>query len=43
MKNAGVGLGKVSPKVNRADLAKTKAIQRLMVKGKVKVKQTIKF
>jgi basic membrane protein A and related proteins len=43
VKNAGVGLGKVSSKVNRADLAKTKAIQRAMVRGNVKVKQTIKF
>jgi len=43
VKNAGVGLGTVSPKVNRADLAKTKAIQRAMIRGKVKVKQTIKF
>ena len=42
-KNGGVGLGSVSPKVNRADLAATKRIQRLMANGKIKVKETIKF
>jgi basic membrane protein A len=43
VKNAGVGLGSVSPKVNKADLAATKAIQSQIAKGKIKIKQTIEF
>jgi basic membrane protein A len=43
VKNGGVGLGSVSPKVNPADLAATKRIQRLMANGKIKVKETVKF
>ncbi len=43
VKNGGVGLGSVSPKVNKADLAATKAIQRQIAKGKIKIKQTIEF
>jgi basic membrane protein A len=41
--NGGVGLGSVSPKVPKADVAKVKAIQRQIAKGQVKVKETIKF
>ena len=43
LKNNGVGLGTVSPKVNEAIVAKTKAIQRADRRGKIKVKPTIKF
>jgi basic membrane protein A len=42
-KNGGVGLGSVSPKVNPADLAATKRIQRQIANGKIKVKETVKF
>jgi basic membrane protein A and related proteins len=43
VKNAGAGLGSVSPKVNKSDLAATKAIQRQIAQGKIKIKQTIEF
>jgi basic membrane protein A len=42
-KNGGVGLGRISPKVNPADVAAVKRIQRQMANGKIKVKETIKF
>jgi basic membrane protein A len=42
-KNGGVGLGSISPKVNPADVAAVKRVQRLMANGKIKVKETIKF
>jgi basic membrane protein A len=43
VKNGGVGLGSVSPKVNKADIAKTNAIKKLIASGKIKIKETIKF
>ena len=43
VKNGGVGLGSVSPKVNKADLAATKSIQRQIAKGQITIKQEIKF
>jgi basic membrane protein A len=42
-KNGGVGLGSISPKVNKADVAAVKRIQRQMANGKIRVKETIKF
>jgi basic membrane protein A and related proteins len=41
--NGGVGLGSVSPKVPASDLAKVRAIQKQIAKGRVKVKETINF
>ena len=41
--NGGVGLGSVSPKVPAADLAKVNAIKKQIAKGRIKVKETIKF
>jgi basic membrane protein A len=43
LKNDGVGLGSVSPKVPKAYVAKTKAIAKLIASGKIKVKAQIKF
>ena len=43
VKNGGVGLGTVSPKVAPQDLAKTLAIKKQIAKGKIKIKPTIKF
>jgi basic membrane protein A len=43
LKNNGVGLGSVNKKANKADVAKTNAIAKLIGQGKIKVKPTIKF
>jgi basic membrane protein A len=43
LKNDGVGLGKVSPKVSKDIVAKTKAIGAQIGAGKIVVKPTIKF
>jgi basic membrane protein A len=43
LKNNGVGLGSVSPKVPKAFVAKTKAVAALIASGKIKVKNQIKF
>ena len=43
VKNSGVGIGKVSPKVPAADVAAVKRIQKQIATGKIKVKPTIKF
>ena len=43
LKNNGVGLGSVSPKVSKALIAKTKAIAVQIGEGKIVVKPTIKF
>jgi basic membrane protein A len=43
VKNKGVGLGSVSPKVNKADVAKTNVIKAQIASGKIKVKETVKF
>jgi len=41
--NNGVGLGSVSPKIPKSFVAKTNAIARQIAKGKIKVKNSIKF
>jgi len=43
LKNNGVGLGSVNKKVNKADVAKTNAIAKLIGQGKIKVKEVVKF
>jgi len=43
LKNDGVGLGSVSPKVPKSFIAKTKAIGKQIGAGKIKVKAVIKF
>jgi basic membrane protein A and related proteins len=43
LKNGGVGLGSVSPKVSKAFVAKTKAVGKLIAAGKIKVKPEVKF
>ncbi len=43
VKNGGIGFGKVSPKVNKGDLAKANALKRQIARGKIKIKPTIKF
>jgi basic membrane protein A and related proteins len=43
LKNNGMGMGSVSPKVPKADVAKTNAIAKLIASGKIKVKAEIKF
>jgi basic membrane protein A len=43
IKNHGVGLGSVSPKVPKAFVAKTNAVGKQIASGKIKVKRTIKF
>jgi basic membrane protein A len=43
VKNGKVGLGKVSPKVNPADLAATKEIYKQIAQGKIKITPIIKF
>ena len=40
LKNGGVGLGKISPKVPKAYIAKIKTLQKLIIKGKIKVPKT---
>jgi basic membrane protein A len=43
LKNGGVSLGSVSPKVPKAYVTKTVAIGKLIAAGKIKVKPTVKF
>jgi basic membrane protein A len=43
LKNDGVGLGSVSPKVPKADVTRTLAIADMIAKGRIKVQDTIKF
>jgi basic membrane protein A and related proteins len=43
LKNNGMGMGSVSPKVPKAFVAKTNAIAKLIASGKIKVKAQIKF
>ena len=43
LKNNGMGLGSVSPKVPKAYVAKTNAIAKLIASGKIKVKAEVKF
>ena len=43
LRNNGVGLGSVSPKISKALVAKTKAIGKQIAAGKIVVKPTIKF
>jgi basic membrane protein A and related proteins len=43
LKNGGVGLGSVNPKVPKAFVAKTLAIGKQIASGKIKVKPTIKI
>ena len=43
VRNHGVGIGKVSPKVPAADLAAVKRIQNQIAAGQIKVKQEVKF
>jgi basic membrane protein A and related proteins len=43
VKNGGVGFGKVSPKVSKANFAKALAIKKQIARGKIKIKETIKF
>jgi basic membrane protein A and related proteins len=43
LKNGGVGLGSVSPKISKAFVAKTKAVGKLIASGKIKVKPEVKF
>jgi basic membrane protein A and related proteins len=43
LKNNGVGLGSVSPKIPKAFIAKTNAIAKQVGSGKIKVKAQVKF
>jgi basic membrane protein A and related proteins len=43
LKNNGVGLGSVSPKIPKSFVAKTNAIAKQIASGKIKVKNQIKF
>ena len=43
LKNGGVALGSVSPKVSKAFVAKTNAVGKLIARGKIKVKPAVKF
>jgi basic membrane protein A and related proteins len=43
IKNGGVGIGKVSPKVNPADIAALNAQKKKIATGQIKIKETIKF
>jgi basic membrane protein A len=43
LKNGGVGLGSVSPKISKDIVAKTVAIGKQVAAGKIKVKASIKF
>jgi basic membrane protein A and related proteins len=43
LKNGGVSLGSVSPKVPKAYVKKTVAVGKLIAAGKIKVKATVKF
>jgi len=43
LKNGGMGLGSVSPKIPKAYVTKTNAIGKQIAQGKIKVKATVKF
>jgi len=43
LKNNGVGLGSVSPKIPKSFVAKTNAVAKLIASGKIKVKNQVKF
>jgi basic membrane lipoprotein Med (substrate-binding protein (PBP1-ABC) superfamily) len=43
LKNGGVSLGSVSPKIPRAYVLKTVAVGKLIAAGKIKVKPIVKF
>jgi basic membrane lipoprotein Med (substrate-binding protein (PBP1-ABC) superfamily) len=43
LKNNGVGLGSVSPKISKAFVTKTKAIAKQIGEGRIVVKPTVKF
>ena len=43
LKNGGMGIGSVSPKVPKAYVTKTNAIAKQIASGKIKVKATVKF
>jgi basic membrane protein A len=43
VKNQGVGYGKVSKTVPKADIAKLNAVQKRIASGKIKVKEKVKF
>jgi basic membrane protein A len=43
LKNGGVGLGSVSPKIPKSFVAKTNAIGKQIAAGKIKVKSQVKF
>jgi basic membrane protein A and related proteins len=43
LKNGGVSLGSVSPKIPKAYVTKTQAIAKQIAAGKIKVKPTVKF
>jgi basic membrane lipoprotein Med (substrate-binding protein (PBP1-ABC) superfamily) len=43
LKNNGVGLGSVSPKIPKSFIAKTNAIAKQIGSGKIKVKAQVKF
>jgi basic membrane protein A len=43
VKNGGIGYGRVSKKVPKADVAKLEAIKKQIASGKIKVKEKVKF
>jgi basic membrane protein A and related proteins len=43
LRNDGVGLGSVNPKISKAFVAKTRAIAKQIASGKIVVKPTVKF
>jgi basic membrane protein A len=43
LKNGGMGIGSVSPKIPKAYVTKTNAIAKQIASGKIKVKATVKF
>jgi basic membrane protein A len=43
LKNNGVGLGSVSPKIPKAFVAKTKAVAAQIASGRIRVKNVVKF
>jgi basic membrane protein A len=43
LKNGGMGIGSVSPKIPKAYVTKTNAIAKQIATGKIKVKATVKF
>jgi basic membrane protein A len=43
LRNNGVGLGSVNPKISKAFVKKTKAIAKKIAEGKIVVKPVVKF